>query len=199
MSNFFELNEYVIDEKVRPFKMENAYLIHDINGELVGAVEQHISGGGKAARVLFGRTAKTFQKFNLNILDAEGNVLITMDREGRIGMKGYTVLIKDPSGNVLGKVAPKLSFKSVIFHIYDASENVVGILNGKLLGINYTIQNPDETQIGTINKDFSNVAREIFTSADKYRVSLTGSVEKEKKLLITAAAVAIDMLLHEIR
>ncbi len=197
-TSFFDLNEYIIDEKIKPFKMANAYLIHNLNGELVGAVEQEISGGAKAARVLLGRSAKQFQKFNLKILDAQGNVLVSLERQGRIGMAGYTVLVNDASGNYLGKVAPKRSFKAVIFQIFDSNDNIIGIMNGKLLGLNFKIMDPDESEIGTISKNYNNIAREIFTTADKYVVAFTQSIDRYRKVLITAAAVSADMLLHEV-
>ena len=201
-TNFFDLNEYVIDEKIRPFKVANAYKIHNLNGDLVGAVQQEISGGAKAARVagrlLLGRSVKQLQKFNLNILDADGNVLVTLERQGRIGMAGYTVLISDASGNYLGKVAPKRSFKAVIFHVFDSNDNIIGIMNGKLLGMNFRIMNPDESEIGTISKNYRNIAREMFTTADKYVVAFTQNIDRFRKVLITAAAVSADMLLHEV-
>lgn len=204
MSDFFDLNEYVIDEKIRPFKVANAYLIHNLNGDIVGAVEQDMGGGAKAARVagrlfLGKNLVSSLQKFHLDLLDSDGNKLLALDREGRVGMKGYTILVSDSEGNLLGKIAPKRSFKAIIFNIFDENDNVIATMNGKLLGLNYKIQNPDESEIGTISKDFGNIAREIFTTADKYMVTFTDSVEKRKKILITAAAVSIDMLLHEMR
>ena len=101
-------NEFVVDEKVSAFRFANSYKVYDTNGNLVGAVVQDsVSGGAKAARMLMGGNMKNFQKFRLNILSADGSRLGAIYRDG-----GALANVIVESGN-----AEILSTMKLIFYI----------------------------------------------------------------------------------
>lgn len=200
-AGFMGLGEYLIDEKVSAFKFENAYTIYDGAGNLAGAIQQvHISGGAKAARVLLGGSAKAMQSFQFDILDHTGKKLASIKRGGMGG--GIAALrsiqILNASESPVGRIqvvpgwTPKLQ-------ILDASENQIGLITGDWKGWNFTIQNADAKQIGAIDKKWNGFGKEFFTSADKYHVTVDTGIRPDQKMLITAAAVTVDMVMHEMR
>ena len=200
-TGFMDLGEYLIDEKVSAFKFENAYTVYDGAGNLAGAIRQvNISGGAKAARVLLGGSAKAMQSFQFDILDHTGKKLASIKRGGMGG--GIAALrsiqILDASEHSIGRIqvvpgwTPKLQ-------ILDASESPVGLITGDWKGWNFTIQNADAKQIGAIDKKWNGFGKEFFTSADKYHVTVDTGIRPDQKMLITAAAVTVDMVMHEMR
>ncbi|MBQ6474925.1 MAG: zinc-ribbon domain-containing protein [Clostridia bacterium] len=200
-AGFMGLGEYLIDEKVSAFKFENAYTVYDGAGNPAGAIRQvNISGGAKAARVLLGGSAKAMQSFQFDILDNAGRKLASIKRGGMGG--GIAALrsiqILDASDRPAGRIqivpgwTPKLQ-------ILDASENPVGLITGDWKGWNFTIQNTDGKQIGAIDKKWNGFGKEFFTSADKYHVTVDTEIRPDQKMLITAAAVTVDMVMHEMR
>ena len=195
------ITEYMIDEKVSAFKFANSYKVYDAAGQVAGAIQQvNISGGVKAARVLLGSSAKSMQSFQYDLLDASGKKVASIKRGGIGG--GFAALrniqVEDGAGRSIGAIqvvpgwTPKLQ-------ILDNAGNQLALITGDWRGWNFRILNKSEQQIGTIDKKWNGFGREFFTSADKYPVSLSETIPQEHRTLVTAAAVSVDMILHEMR
>src|SRR5437868_2732431 len=76
-SNFFEGNEYFIDEKVNFLKFENEYRIYNAEGADIGFVRQKLSPGEKFLRLLF---KKKHLPFRLEILNTQNEVQTVISR-----------------------------------------------------------------------------------------------------------------------
>jgi uncharacterized protein YxjI len=77
-------------------------------------------------------------------------------------------------------------------------ENQIAEINGDWKAWAFTITDQGGMQIGTINKKWAGVAREFFTSADKYHVTIVpGYHEDRNKMNIVVTAITIDMVLKE--
>ena len=74
---FFESNEYFIDEKVNFFKFHNEYKVYDGMGLHVGAVTQKVSGWHKVLRLFLN---KAMFPFLLNVTDTNGKALASIHR-----------------------------------------------------------------------------------------------------------------------
>ena len=74
---FFESNEYFIDEKVQFFKFHNEYKIYDPMGLHVGSVTQHVSTWHKVLRLLL---KKAMLPFHLEVTDNNNKLLASIDR-----------------------------------------------------------------------------------------------------------------------
>jgi len=199
--DFFSLGEYVIDEKVSVLKFTNAYRLFDLNGNPIGSIEQQkISGGAKAARVLLGGNVKAMQGFRLDIKDAGGNVLVSVQRGG-LGSAGglRNVSLLDGSGQLIGSIKILFSFLTPKQEILDSNGQVIGRIQGDWKGWNFTITDLTGNSIGTVNKKWSGAARELFTTADKYRVSVSPQAAGAFRPTIIAAAVTLDMVLKEFK
>ncbi|MDR0405808.1 MAG: hypothetical protein LBH54_03315, partial [Clostridiales bacterium] len=71
---------------------------------------------------------------------------------------------------------------------------------GDWRGWNFTVTAADGAAIGTINKKWAGAMKELFTTADKYIVTIDSSVtDKTRRTALVAAATTIDMVLKEIR
>jgi uncharacterized protein YxjI len=190
---FFESNEYFIDEKVQFFKFHNVYKVYDPMGLQVGTVTQHVSGWHKVLRLFL---KKAMFPFMLQITDSNEQVLVSIHRGWTFWLSKIT--IKDPNGNSTGFIKQKFRFLKPRFQIFDVNENQVAEINGDWRAWNFSITDSNGIQIGLINKKWAGVAKELFTSADKYHVSIDpGYAENTNKINIVATAITIDMVLKE--
>ena len=196
--DFFSVGDYVVDEKISAFKFTNAYRIFDVKGNQIGSVEQQqISGGAMAARLLLGGKVKAMQSFKLDIKNMSGNALATIERGG-IGSAGgiWNVNLSDGYGKSLGTLRLIRGWKPRQ-EILGANGQTVAIIQGDWKGWNFTISDNFGDTIGTINKKWNGVAKEMFTTADKYRVSVLPHVTELHRAVIASAAITIDMVLKE--
>lgn len=181
---FMNLNEFIIDEKVSAFKFENSYKIYDMNGAIIGAVQQNeVSGGAKAARLLVGSSAKNMQKFKLDLLSAEGKKLGSIHRDGGAFA---SIFVDDANGDTL--VEMKLRFGA----LKDMNDNT--ICKFKLAGLTkYPIKDANGNTVAEITHKW-NGAKSIFTTADKYHISISPALTGRMRQIICSVAIAFDML-----
>jgi uncharacterized protein YxjI len=198
---FFGNDDFVIDEKLSPFKFTNAYRVYNSGGEQIGAVEQQkVSGGAKAARLLMGSQVKGLQAFKLDIKDANGNTLATVSRGGVSGGIGAmrNIAITDSAGRALGAIKfsgfslkPKLD-------ILAPDGSVIGKIAGDWRGWNFTVSDMNGVPIGAVNKQWNGAMKELLTTADRYHVSISPQLPQLYRTAIISAAVTLDMVLHEV-
>lgn len=192
--NFFETNNYFIDEKVGLFKFSNAYKVYDEKGEQIGLIAQQVSGWHKVLRVL--ANIKPMMPFTLAIKDMQDTELVTIKRGWTFFMS--KIVIADGNGNPLGSIKQKFKFMKPTFRIFDAHEIQVAEITGDWKGWNFTIKDEHQNQIGTITKKWNGLLKEAFTTADKYVVTIVPEyAEDTRKMAIVATAITIDMVLKE--
>jgi len=190
---FFDSNSYFIDEKVNLFKFENSYRIFDEAGANIGAIKQKLTAGQKMLRLVL---KKPMLPFLLEIRNSEDNLEASISRGWTFWMSKITV--KDPQDNIIGTVKQKFKFFKPTFKIFDASENLIAEITGDWKAWNFTIKDASGKQIGIISKKWAGALKELFTSADKYNVSIVPEYpEDNNKIAILAAAITIDMVLKE--
>lgn len=193
MSNFFDSNTYFIDEKVNMFKFENAYKVYGESGELIGAINQKLTTGQKLLRLVLN---KKMLPFLLEIRNANN------DLEGTIS-RGWTfltskIMIADPQGNPIGVIKQKFTLLKPKFTIFTSSEVQLAEISGDWKAWNFVIKDANQAPIGAISKKWAGAVKELFTTADKYNVTISGDVsDKKSKAVIVSAAITIDMVLKE--
>ena len=193
MSNFFDTNSYFIDQKVNFFKMANSYQILNDKGENIGKIQQKLSTGAKVLRLFLN---KAMLPFMLEIQNSNEGVEAVISRGFTFFMSKIT--ISDGSGNKLGSVQQKFKLFKPNFKIYDNNEVMIAEITGDWKAWNFTITDAAGAQIGTIGKKWAGALTELFTTADKYNVSIDASyANKENKIAILASAITIDMVLKE--
>lgn len=192
-SNFFDSNSYFIDEKVNFLKFENSYQIFNDKGENIGAVKQRLTTGQKILRLLL---SKKMLPFLLEIKNADDMLEASILRSWTIFMSKIT--IKDPEGNKIGTIKQKFSFLKPKFKIFNAAEEQIAEIKGDWKAWNFVINDASENNIGSISKKWAGAMKEIFTSADKYNVTINPNYSNlENKIIILSGAITIDMVLKE--
>jgi len=190
---FFECNEYFIDEKVGFFKFHNEYKVYDNTATPVGCIVQRLSGWQKVLRLFLN---KAMLPFTLEIIDNNEQVLVTIKRGWTFWMSKITIY--DGEGNVSGYIKQKFKMLKPKFIIMDADGNQVAEINGDWKAWNFGITGSNGRAIGFINKKWAGIAKELFTSADKYHVTIIPEfAEDRNKINIVATAITIDMVLKE--
>ncbi|MDD3741689.1 MAG: phospholipid scramblase-related protein [Bacteroidales bacterium] len=191
--NFFETNSFFIDEKVKLLQFENEYKVYNDNAEYIGSIKQKLSGGDKFLRLVLN---KSMLPFHLEIRNAQDQLEASISR-------GWTfflskIVIADSQSFPVGRVEQKFTLMKPQFKIFDNNSNQIGGISGDWRAWNFVITDASGQQIGTISKKWAGVAKELFTTADKYNVQLNAvNISKEQKMAILASAITIDMVLKE--
>ncbi|GAB4091700.1 LURP-one-related/scramblase family protein [Flaviaesturariibacter terrae] len=190
---FFETNDYFIDEKVQFLKFHNEYKVYDGSGFPIGTVRQHVPGWQKALRLLLN---KKMMPFELQVTDNNGQRMASLHRGWTFWLSKIT--IRDGNGSETGYIKQKFTLLKPRFRIFDTSGAPISEISGDWKAWNFSIMDAGGTQIGSINKKWAGLAKELFTSADKYNVSIVPEyAEDRNKMNIVATAITIDMVLKE--
>ena len=190
---FFLGNTYFIDEKVQFLKFHNHYKVYDKDGMQIGSVIQRVSGWHKFLRLFLN---KAMFPFLLEIVDNNEQVIISIKRGWTFWMSKITIVKDD--GSTLGFIKQKFKLLKPAFRIFDQNQSEIGMIKGDWKAWNFTITDNSGSEIGTINKKWAGIAKEFFTTADKYNVTINPSyAEDTNKINIVTAAIIIDMVLKE--
>ena len=191
--SFFDTNNYFIDEKVNMLKFENEYKVFNDQAVQIGSVKQKLDGGGKILRLLLN---KAMLPFHLDIRDANDALQASISRGWTFWMS--KIAIKDANGMQIGTVEQKFAFMKPTFKIFNNQHIQIAEITGDWKAWNFTMFDANKNQIGTISKKWAGIAKELFTTADKYNVNLTSNLaQPEDKIAIIASAITIDMVLKE--
>lgn len=192
--DFFEGTDYFIDEKVTHLRFGNEYKVFDATGTSLGRIVQRVTGWHKVLRLFL---KKHLFPFTFYIIDNHQKTLLSIQRGWTFWMSSIEVL--DGDGELLGTITQKFRFLNARFKIFRERRKVAEI-NGDWKGWNFMIIDKEHMPIGTINKQWSGMAKELFTTADKYHVAINDNyADQRSKMLIVAAAITIDMVLKESR
>jgi uncharacterized protein YxjI len=190
---FFLGDEYFIDEKVNLLKFTNEYKVYNETGLQIGAIKQRMSGWHKVLTLLINKKMMPFQ---LEITDVNDQLQATISRGWTFWMSKITVT--DPNGVVVGLINQKFKFFKPEFLINDANGVNLAKITGDWKAWNFSIVNPAGAEMGKISKKWGGAMKEIFTTADKYNVSIDPNyAESNNKVAIVATAITIDMVLKE--
>ena len=134
--------------------------------------------------------------FTLEIHDSEGNVLAVISRGWTFFMS--KINIHDAQGAHVGSIKQKFAFLKPTFKIFDPSETLLAEITGDWKAWDFKINDSSNNLIGTVNKKWAGVLKEVFTSADKYIVSVNPDLkELGHRMAILSGAITIDMVLKE--
>lgn len=193
MDKFFLKNTFVIDEKVAAFKLSNAYRVYDDKGREIGAIQEHKS----IFRILLGLFLNdSMLPFELNILNEDGRRVAQLKRGVTLFMS--QVRIFDEMGRVVGSFQQKFTLLKPKFKLVDTLGHEIATIKGDWKAWKFDITDASGLVIGSVTKSWNGLAKELFTTADKYVVNIDASVTDERqRIAIASVAAAIDMILKE--
>ena len=192
-SNFFDSNTYFIDEKVQLFKFENCYKIYNDKGESIGSINQKLNGGQKILRLLLN---KAMLPFLLEIRNSNDQLEASISRGWTFFMS--EIIIKNANGTIIGTIKQKFKLFKPTFNIFNPNGELIAEISGDWSAWNFKITDTANNQIGAISKKWAGAMKEIFTTADKYNVTIQPSYSNlQNKITILSGAITIDMILKE--
>lgn len=192
-TSFFDGFSYFIDENVHFFKFENTYQVFNEKGVNIGSINQKLTLGQKALRLLLN---KAMLPFRLEIKDANGILIASISRGWTFFMSKIEITSGD--GKVIGTVQQKFKFFKPTFRIFNHLGSQIAEITGDWKAWNFVINNETGSPVGTISKKWAGAMQEIFTTADKYLVNLDPSYTNMiNKITVLSAAITIDMVMKE--
>jgi len=194
MASIFEEKEIFVKEKVRFFKFGNVFDFYNLENVKIGEGREENLFFLKKILKLTG--IKPFLPFTISLYDSSNTKLVTFDRPLTFWMSQITIL--DAGGNQIGKYQQKFRLLKPTFVIFDNNNVEFAKIEGNFVAWNFVITLNDGTKVGEINKKFSGIAKEMFTTADNYIVKLNSqSLSKEHKKILISVACIIDMVFKE--
>lgn len=190
--DFYRDNEFFIDERVGLFKFANQYKIYNALGAQVGVIRQVMPAGQKILRLFLN---KAMLPFRLEIRDTDNHLLGTIYRGWTFWMS--RIVLADGEGRSLGMIKQKFRLFRSKFEIMNESGQKLAEVNGDWKAWNFSIADAHGLEIGRITKKWAGVAKEFFTTADKYVVTVNSPADQEQKTRVLAIAITMDMLLKE--
>jgi uncharacterized protein YxjI len=185
-------SSFIVDQKAKLIELRNEYSIYDDGGNTIGSVKQ--IGQSALIRVLrlFIKT-DSLLGITLEIREASGAVALLLRKPAfRI-----TCTISSPNGTAIGRIAAKIRVGKVRMAIADPSGNMLGEIRAEnLRAWNFNVQDAQGRLIARVDKKWAG-ARELFTTADKYRVELDPNLGDPLRSLVVASCLAIDTLLKQ--
>ena len=193
LPEFFQRNDFFIDEKIGFLKFSNAYKVYDLQGQQIGNIQQSVPFFHKLLRLFI---SKGVFPFTLHIQDMQGTIIATIRRGWTFWLSKISIL--DGQGSEIGGIKHKFKLFKPLFHITDAQGAVIAQIKGDWKAWNFSIVDSAERELGQINKKWNGVMKEVFTTADKYMVSIGKECPEDlNKIAIVAGTITIDMILKE--
>ena len=194
-----DLREFVVKEHVGFLKLTDTFDIYDTQTQQPVALARETPGGFiKFLRLLINKQLLP-NMVTITQGGEEGPVLFTIHKP--ITFFRSKVIVRDSGGRDVGYFKSKFFSLGGGFWVYDMNDQQVAEIKGYWKGWNFKFLASDGREIGLVTKKWGGLAKELFTSADTYAVSITeGAAEgRDARILLLAAALAIDVVYKEKR
>lgn len=183
---------YVVKERVGFMKLASTYDLLDAeSGAPIGIAKEEPPGIVKYLRLLVNNH---WLPTEVNVYEHEGAApLLTIHRGVALFRPKVHVTA---GGRALGYFRAKAISIGPSFRMFDPQDREVGSVKGDWKGWNFQLLGPGGEELGRVTKKWAGLGKELFTTADTYVISLTGSRPDTAELLL-AAGLAIDTVFKE--
>ncbi|GAB0100824.1 hypothetical protein DMENIID0001_169180 [Sergentomyia squamirostris] len=203
-----QIDQLLVHQKVElleaftGYESNNRYWIKNSMGQKIfWAIEDDDS----CDRFCYGR----LRPFNLRIFTPDENQVIHFFRD--LKCQGcclpcclQTMEVSSPPGNLIGMVNQELSFLTPHFTVKDPTGRTVFRISvpcclASMCGgdVDFRILTMDGQVVGKISKQWSGLARELFTDADHFGVNFPMDLDVRMKAVLLGACFLIDLLFFE--
>lgn len=189
---------YLVKEHVGFLKIADTFDILDPETQQqIGVAKERPSALVQILRLFIGKKLLPTEIVVYEGTDAdnESRRLFSL-RRGLVFIRGK-VDILDEKGTLLGSMTSRFVVLGAAFTVRDASGNEVAEIKGDWKGRNFRFLDLQGNEIGMISQQWAGLAREFFTSADRYVISLSGQPSAGKAILLLAAGLAVDTVFKE--
>jgi uncharacterized protein YxjI len=195
MTALLEAGTLVVSQKPKLIELTNQYEIRGSDGAEVGYVQQEGQSGFRKV-VRFMSSIDQFLTHRLAIYDSAQTKVLQLTRPAKLVKSRITV--EDGHGRKVGDIVQQNVFGKIRFSLVSAQGEHLGEIRAEnWRAWDFSIVDRNQTEVGRIDKKFVGVLNAVFTTADNYVVYLDGQLEGGLRLLVIAAAVAVDTALKQ--
>ena len=167
------------------FETQNRYSVNTPEGERVMYAYEE---SGFLGRLFL----RKHRPLTMHVVDGQGQPVIAASRSFFWFLSHLHV--RDGDDRPVGSLRRHFAFPSRRFTLEDPEGATLAEIRGPLFRPNTFIVHKDGAEVARITKQWSGIAREVFTDADTFRVQMdSGTIDSELALIVLAAAFAIDL------
>ena len=191
-----DAQRFLVKERVKFLQGHASYDIYegdDDSPDLLGTAEEQVS---TLKQLLRWFVSKALMGTHVEIREKPDDALVFTISRGPYIFRSR-VEVRDAQGELVGYFKSKVLTIGGGFHVYTPDDRHFAEVKGNLIGFNYRVLTPDRAvELGSVSKKWGGVAKELFTSADTYAVTLSDDLQEQPiaKMLVLAAALAVDMI-----
>ncbi len=193
--NLLDLRTFLIKEQVAFLRKYDVYDIFDPeSGEQVGTATEIVGGFTQFLRFL---VSKKLMSIQVDLVD-KNDMLVFRIRKP-FGFFRERVDVYDSNDELIGYFKSKILSLTGGFYVFNRKDKQVAEIKGKWVGFEFTFLDNEGQELGKVTKKWAGLAKEMFTSADNYIVSISEDLDEDPdaKCLLLAAAIAIDVVYYE--
>ncbi len=141
---------------------------------------------------------KRFLPTLVRVFEADGVTTAMMLRKPATFLR-VRIDVSTADGRRLGTLRNKLLSLSGVIEVLDADERKVGEFSGGVFSWTRELKDASGNLLGTMDKKWSGIGKELFTSADNYHLSVAPAAAGKPDMvaLLLAACLAYDVAFAE--
>lgn len=187
-------NTLVVSQRAKLVELTNQYDIYDAQGGELGSIHQeNQSGRRKAVRFIAG--VDQFLTHHLSVYDVADGKLLQVTRPAKLVKSRFAVRAAD--GRRVGDIVQDNVFGKIRFSLTGGDGRRLGQIRAdNWRAWDFTIVDRDDREVARIDEKFVGVTKAVFTTADNYIVHIDPALAGDLRLLVIAAAAAVDTALN---
>jgi uncharacterized protein YxjI len=184
----------VVKQHAKFVATSSDYEITTAGGDRLGSVRE--VGQSQAKQLV--RAFTNFDKHlshTFEIRDASDALMLRLVRPAKLMKSKLTV--EDGTGVEVGRIVQKNAVGRIRFELESGGRTLGRIQGRNWRDWDFSIFDDADDEIGRVSKSFEGLKKALFTSADNFVVAMHRPLDDPLRQLVIAAAVCIDVALHE--
>jgi uncharacterized protein YxjI len=195
MNELLKADKLVVSQRAKLIELRNQYAIRGADGETLGYIEQEAQSRAKK----FFRLVTDLDQFlthRLAIYERDYRKVLEVTRPRKIFKSRF--LVQDGDGRRVGQIVQANVFGKIRFGLVDAQGQPLGQIKAEnWRAWDFSIVDRTGREVARIDKKFVGVLRAVFTTGDNYVVDLAPELDGDLRLMVVAAALAVDTALKQ--
>jgi uncharacterized protein YxjI len=186
---------YVVKERAGLMKLASTYdLLDATSGAPIGVAKEEPPGIVRYLRLVMNNK---WLPTVVNVYERETDPPVLSIHRGVALFR--TKVFVTAGGQPLGYFRKKTISIGPSFRIFDMQDNEIGGVKGDWKGWNFQLLGMNGEELGRVTKKWAGLAKELFTTADTYVISLADAATGRRDVaqLLLAAGLAVDTVFKE--
>eukprot|EP01113_Clastostelium_recurvatum_P037294 TRINITY_DN5432_c0_g2_i2.p1 TRINITY_DN5432_c0_g2~~TRINITY_DN5432_c0_g2_i2.p1 ORF type:complete len:437 (-),score=163.23 TRINITY_DN5432_c0_g2_i2:124-1434(-) len=174
------------------FEQANKYSLRNEQGVAVGYIAEELGG---ITKTIVRNVLTTNRAFKATIFDDAGKVLFTVRRP--VHVISSTMYVYNPIGEEIGQIFQRFHVLRRKYDIYLQKKQIAEI-DMPMLSWDFVLKDEEGGPLASVNKDWTNLTKELFTDASQYVVRMdalqdsTRPLTLDERAIVLATAITID-------